>query len=147
MFSWFEFQLFSEGKLYSSTSLIYFIALHIEIISLVNGTHRFIQELDRIFLKPKQYYGINWSLELRLRRAKTYWLYRCHKRQAPVHNPIILCNLLVFVCAFKLLELNENLRCIILGTYCSNTRNRDSTRCYANGTGKSRVISCHSRDS
>ena len=40
-----------------------------------------------------------------------------------MHNPIILCNLLPFTCAFKLLELNENLRYIILGTYCLNTRN------------------------
>ena len=44
-----------------------------------------------------------------------------------MHNPIIykLYNLvLLFTYAFKLLELNENLRCIILGTYCLNTRNR-----------------------
>ena len=40
-------KLFSEGKLYSSTSLISTIALHIEIILLVNGTHGFIQEPDR----------------------------------------------------------------------------------------------------
>ena len=39
-------QLFSEGKLYSSTSLISTTALHIEIISLVNRTHGFIQEPD-----------------------------------------------------------------------------------------------------
>ena len=37
---------FSEGKLYSSTSLIPTIALHIEIISLVNGTFELIQEPD-----------------------------------------------------------------------------------------------------
>ena len=43
----FENQLFSEGKLYSSTSLISTIALYIEIISLVNGMHGFIQEPDR----------------------------------------------------------------------------------------------------
>ena len=57
-------QLFSEGKLYSSTSLISGIALHIEIISLVDGTYKFIQRPDGdisevlqvnngIFLKPK----------------------------------------------------------------------------------------------
>ena len=39
-------QLFSEGKLYSSTSLISGIALHIEIISLVNGTYELIQDPD-----------------------------------------------------------------------------------------------------
>ena len=39
-------QLFSEGKLYSSTSLISSIALHIEIILLVNGMHEFIQKPD-----------------------------------------------------------------------------------------------------
>ena len=40
------FQLFSEGKLYLSTSLISSTALHIEIISLVDRTYEFIQELD-----------------------------------------------------------------------------------------------------
>ena len=39
-------QLFSEGKLYSSTSLFSGIALHIEIISLVDGTYKFIQRPD-----------------------------------------------------------------------------------------------------
>ena len=42
----FKKTIFSEGKLYSSTSLIPITALHIEIISLVNGTHGFIQEPD-----------------------------------------------------------------------------------------------------
>ena len=40
------FQLFSEGKLYLSTSLISTTALHIEIISLVDGTYELIQEPD-----------------------------------------------------------------------------------------------------
>ena len=40
------FQFFSEGKLYLSTSLISSTALHIEIISLVDGTYKFIQEPD-----------------------------------------------------------------------------------------------------
>jgi len=44
--SYFENQLFSEGNLYLSTSLISSIALHIEIISLVDGTYEFIQEPD-----------------------------------------------------------------------------------------------------
>ena len=43
-------QLFSEGKLYSSTSLIYFTALHIE-TSLVDGTYEYIQEPDGVFTK------------------------------------------------------------------------------------------------
>ena len=40
-------KLFSEGKLYSSTSLISPIALHIEIISLVDGIYELIQEPDK----------------------------------------------------------------------------------------------------
>ena len=40
------FQLFSEGKLYLNTSLISSTTLHIEIISLVDGTYNFIQEPD-----------------------------------------------------------------------------------------------------
>jgi len=41
------FQLFSEGKLYLSTSLNLTIAFHIEIISLVDGTYELIQEPDK----------------------------------------------------------------------------------------------------
>ena len=44
--SYFENQLFSEGKLYSSTSLISTTVLRIEIISLVDGTYELIQEPD-----------------------------------------------------------------------------------------------------
>jgi len=41
-----ELQLYSEGKLYSSTSLIPTTALHIETTSLADGTYELIQELD-----------------------------------------------------------------------------------------------------
>ena len=41
-----ELQLFSEGKLYSSTSLIPTTAFHIEITSLADGTYELIQEPD-----------------------------------------------------------------------------------------------------
>ena len=43
------YQLFSEGKLYLSTSLIPTTALHIEIISLVDGTYKLIQKPDEDF--------------------------------------------------------------------------------------------------
>ena len=39
-------QLFSEGKLYLSTSLISSTALHIETISIVDGTYELFQEPD-----------------------------------------------------------------------------------------------------
>jgi len=41
-----ELQLYSEGKLYSSTSLIPIIAFHIEITSLADRTYELIQEPD-----------------------------------------------------------------------------------------------------
>ena len=42
-----KFQLFSEGKLYSSTSLIFpNIASHIEITPLADGTYELTQEPD-----------------------------------------------------------------------------------------------------
>ena len=46
-------QLFSEGKLYSSTSLISTTALHIEIKSLVDGTYELIQEPDEDLSKAQ----------------------------------------------------------------------------------------------
>ena len=39
-----ELQLYSEGKLYSSTSLIPTTAFHIETTSLADGTYELIQE-------------------------------------------------------------------------------------------------------
>ena len=41
-----ELQLYSEGKLYSRTSLFPTIAFHIETTSLADGTYELIQELD-----------------------------------------------------------------------------------------------------
>ena len=41
-----ELQLYSEGKVYSSTSLIPTIALHIETTSLADETYELIQEPD-----------------------------------------------------------------------------------------------------
>ena len=41
-----ELQLYSEGKLYSSTSLFPTIAFHIETTLLANGTYELIQESD-----------------------------------------------------------------------------------------------------
>ena len=46
MFILLDINLVSEGKLYLSTSLISSTALHIETISLVNGTYKLIQEPD-----------------------------------------------------------------------------------------------------
>ena len=83
-------QLYSEGKLYSSTSLIsnYCIAYRNNIASRRNirahpGARR------GFFWNSGQRCWINCRPELRFGRAKAYWLYRHHYRQAPVHNPII----------------------------------------------------------
>ena len=83
--------LFSEGKLYSSTSLIsiYRISYRNNIISRRNvrahpGSRRgFLWSLS-------QYCWNNWSPELWFGRTPTYWLYKHFYRQAPVHNPSIL---------------------------------------------------------
>ena len=48
-----EFQLFSKGKLYLSTSLIPSIALHIEIISLVDGMYELFQKPDEDLSKAQ----------------------------------------------------------------------------------------------
>ena len=44
-----ELQLYSEGKLYSSTSLFLTIAFHIDTTSLADGTYELIQEPDGDF--------------------------------------------------------------------------------------------------
>ena len=118
--------LYSEGKLYSSTSL-YFqtFAFHIEVTPASRRNLRAHPGARRGFLwSPDQLCGFNWSSKPRFGCIKVYWLNWHYWRQAPVHNPIIskLCNLLLITCAFKFLELNENLRCIILCSYWLNTR-------------------------
>ena len=84
------FQLYSEGKLYSSTSLIsnFCIAYRNNLASRRNirahpGARR------GFFWSLGQYGWINGSPEFKFGRAKAYWLYRHHWRQAPMHNPII----------------------------------------------------------
>ena len=83
------FQLFSEGKLYSSTSQIYIYCIaYRNIVSRRNiwnypGTRRG-------FLRSSGQRWINWSPELWFGRTKDHWLYKHRYRQAPVHDPIIL---------------------------------------------------------
>ena len=64
----------------------------------------------------------NRSSELWFGRARIYWPYRHLCRQAPLYNPIISNYATYYFYAFKLLELSENTRCIILGSYWLNTR-------------------------
>jgi hypothetical protein len=54
--------------------------------------------------------------------------------------------LFLFTYAFKFIEVDWNPSCMILGTYVMNTRFGSSSRCSANRYGKSRVVSCHSRE-
>ena len=49
-----DFQLFSEGKLYSSTSLFFpNITFHIDVTPLADGTYELIQDLDGVSLTLK----------------------------------------------------------------------------------------------
>ena len=82
--------LFSEGKLYSSTSLIF---------NFCNSYRNHPASWRNIRAHPGARRGLfwssgqrgrfNWSPELWFRRARIYWPYRHLCRQAPVHNPII----------------------------------------------------------
>jgi hypothetical protein len=54
--------------------------------------------------------------------------------------------LFLFTCAFNFIGVDWNPSCMILGTYVLNTRTGSLSRCSANRHGKSRVVSCHSRE-
>ena len=106
------FQLFSEAKLYSSTSLIfkYCISFRNHPANWQNIRAHPGARRGSFFWSSGQRCRTNRSPKLWFGRARFYWLYRYLYRQAPVHNPVILCNFLYLLsCAFKLLELNENL--------------------------------------
>ena len=115
-----KLQLDSEEKLYSSTSLIPTTAFHIETTSLADGTYELIQ---------KPYGDIS---EAQANVAELTEVPDPDLEEPKASDPIDategkprciihyfkLCNLLLlFTFPFKLLELNKNLRCIILGTY------------------------------
>jgi len=58
---------------------------------------------------------------------------------------VYMCCNNLFICTFKFSGIVCNLRCMFLGSDVMFTR-FTSTRCMANRTGKSRVVSCYSRD-
>jgi hypothetical protein len=112
-------QLYREGELYLSTSLFPIIAFHIELTPLVDETYELIQELDGDIFEAQ-------AIVVELTKVpnsdseepkSTDSLDTTTGKTRCIFYYFKLCNLLLFTCAFKLLELNENLRCIILGTY------------------------------
>jgi len=92
LFVWFGFLLFSEGKLYSSTSLISNFCISYRHYS-DSRRHLRAHPGSRwgfFFWSSSQHCRTNRSPELCFGRANLYWSYRQLYRQAPVHNPINL---------------------------------------------------------
>ena len=102
-----------------STLLFPTIALHIEITPLADGTYELTQEPDGDFSEAQANIvelteAPNSDSEdpkstdsLDINTCKPRYIFPIFK----------LCNSVLPSCAFKLLELNENSRCIILGTH------------------------------
>jgi hypothetical protein len=85
------FQLFSEGKLYSSTSLIFKYCISYRSHPDSRRNIRDHPGTRRGFLwSSGQCCWTNGSSELWFWRPKVHWLHRHLWRQAPVHNPSIL---------------------------------------------------------
>ena len=93
--------------------------MHIETTSLADGIYELIQEPDEDFS------------EAQVNTVEITEVLNSDSEEPQHTDPINistdatcfkLCNLLLFSCAFKLSELYENLSCIILDTYCLNTR-------------------------
>ena len=100
--------------------------MHIETTSLADGTYELIQEPDEDFSEAQDNI-------VKLTKAPN------SDSEEPKSTDSIdiikgkprciillfqIMQLILIICAFRLLELIENLRCIILGTYCLNTRNK-----------------------
>ena len=109
--------------------------MHIETTSLVDGTYELIQEPDEDFSEA-QINTMELTEDLNSNSEEPQPTEFIDTNIGKPRCIILLFQImqlmLLFICAFKLLELNENLRCIILDSY-------------ANRTGKSRVIACRSR--
>ena len=113
-------QLYSEGKLYSSTSLIPTTAFHLKRTSLADGMYELIQEPDGDISEAQA--NVVKLTEVPNSDSEEPKSTDSIDNTTGKTRCIILffnlCNSLLFTCAFKLLELIENLRCIILDTYC-----------------------------
>ena len=107
-----KLQLDSEEKLYSSTSLIPTTALHIEIISLVDGTYELIQEPDGDISEAQaNVVDLTEVPNFDSEEPKSTDSIDTNIGQPRYILPLFLklCKSVLFSCAFKLLELNENL--------------------------------------
>ena len=94
------------------------IAFHIEITPLADGTYELIQYSDRDFSEAQanivqQTEAPNSDSE----EPKSTDSIHTNTGKLRHIFPLFKCNSVLPSCAFKLLELNENSRCIILGTY------------------------------
>ena len=95
------FLFFSEGKLYSSTSLIFKYCISFRNHPASRRNIRAHPGARRgLFWSSGKCGRFNWSPELWFGRARIYGPYRHLCRQVPVHNLIILCNFLylIFLC-------------------------------------------------
>ena len=94
------------------------IASHIEIIPLVDGTYELIQEPDGDFSEA-QINTVELAEDLNFNSEEPQHTDSLDTSTGKPRCIILLFQIItiLFACAFKLLELNENLRCIILGTY------------------------------
>jgi hypothetical protein len=104
---------------------------------------------SRVFWRPdKCRQGSNWSPEPKFR---SLW-HSCPQphsgRQAPMHTPVIqlsTISLIYYISCITSRSWNGTLVAYILGIQCIVPESI-SARCSANRTGRSRVISYHSRD-
>jgi len=107
-------QLSSEGKLYSSIVPYFFptIALHIEITPLVDGTYELIQEPDGDISEAQaNVVELTEASNSDSEEPKSTDSIDTNIGQPRYILPLFLklCKSVLFSCAFKLLELNENL--------------------------------------
>ena len=125
--------------------------MHIETVNLLDGDYELVpantatpesaslnytdlnQDLGQVPEEPKA----NSAQEGKPGAFKSY--YFC------IFIHVYMCCNNLFICAFKFLGVVCNRRCVFLGSNVMFTR-FTSTRCMANRTSKSRVVSCYSRD-
>ena len=102
------------------------LAFHIEITPLADGTYELTQEPDRDFSSEAQANVVELIEAPNFNSKEPKFTDPTDTSTGKPRCIILLFQiiqlLLLFTCAFKLLELNENTRCIILGSYWLNTR-------------------------
>jgi hypothetical protein len=122
------------------------MCIHIESTTLADGTYNLVPESESE--QRKAHVNLTEVVEDPNQSSKEPPTSFAHEGKPQCMIPVyqFMQLLFIFTYAIKFTKIFWNPSCMILGTYVLNTSTGSLNRCSANRFGKSRVVSCHSRE-